>query len=129
MAKKKFKLKHYISYIAVIIFLIVTVFMASSGSLNRSTQNLITQISYSIILAVSLNLVIGFLGELSLGHAGFMCVGAYLGCFLANNLHSVIDSPLLILIISMLARRTYRRSIRLYYRFAWRLGLKATILQ
>lgn len=103
MAKKKFKLKHYISYIAVIIFLIVTVFMASSGSLNRSTQNLITQISYSIILAVSLNLVIGFLGELSLGHAGFMCVGAYLGCFLANNLHSVIDSPLLILIISMLA--------------------------
>ena len=103
MAKKKFKLKHYISYIAVIIFLIITVFMASSGSLNRSTQNLITQISYSIILAVSLNLVIGFLGELSLGHAGFMCVGAYLGCFLANNLHSVIDSPLLILIISMLA--------------------------
>ena len=70
----------------------------SAGYLNRSTANLITQIAYSIILAVSLNLVVGFLGELSLGHAGFMCVGAYLGCYLANQLHTVIGSPLVVLI-------------------------------
>ncbi|MDY5627196.1 MAG: branched-chain amino acid ABC transporter permease, partial [Clostridia bacterium] len=54
------------------------------------------------ILAVSLNLVVGFLGELSLGHAGFMCVGAYIGCFVALKLHSVISSPLAVLIITML---------------------------
>ena len=76
---KKFKLKNYISYIAVSVFLVVSTVMMMTGSLDRSIQNLITQISYSIILAVSLNLVVGFLGELSLGHAGFMCVGAYLG--------------------------------------------------
>ena len=31
----------------------------------------------NIILAVSLNLVIGVCGQFSLGHAGFMCIGAY----------------------------------------------------
>ena len=86
-----------------ILFLIVTTVMMMTGNLNRSTQNLVTQIAYSIILAVSLNLVVGFLGELSLGHAGFMCVGAYLGCYLANYLHAVIASKTLVLIITMLA--------------------------
>ncbi len=101
--KDSFKLKHFLNYICVAIVLVVATVMFKTGNLNRSTANLITQIAYSIILAVSLNLVVGFLGELSLGHAGFMCVGAYLGCFLANYLHTIIDSPLLILIITMLA--------------------------
>ena len=101
--KSSFKLKHYANYIGVTLFLIITCILMSAGYLNRSTANLITQIAYSIILAVSLNLVVGFLGELSLGHAGFMCVGAYLGCYIANQLHTVIGSPLVVLIISMLA--------------------------
>ena len=96
--KSSFKLKHYANYIGVTLFLIITCILMSAGYLNRSTANLITQIAYSIILAVSLNLVVGFLGELSLGHAGFMCVGAYLGCYLANQLHTVIGSPLVVLI-------------------------------
>ncbi len=100
--KKSFKLKNYINYIGVTLFLVITAALMYSGSLNRSTANLITQIAYSIILAVSLNLVVGFLGELSLGHAGFMCVGAYIGCYAANQLHSGISSPLAVLIISML---------------------------
>ena len=37
---------------------------------------------YYVILAVSLNLTVGVLGELSLGHAGFMCVGAFTSAFL-----------------------------------------------
>lgn len=101
--KDGFRLKNYVNYIAVTVFLIVTASMLYSGYLSRSSAGLITQISYSIILAVSLNLVVGFLGELSLGHAGFMCVGAYLGCFLAKYLHTFIASPLLVLIITMLA--------------------------
>ncbi len=100
--KNSFKLKHYINYIGVTIFLIISASMMYTGYLNRSTANLITQIAYSVILAVSLNLVVGFLGELSLGHAGFMCVGAYLGCYIANILHTVIPSPLAVLIITML---------------------------
>lgn len=100
--RKSFKLKHYVNYIAVTLFLIITSSMMYSGTLNRSTANLITQIAYSIILAVSLNLVVGFLGELSLGHAGFMCLGAYIGCFIAKQMHAFIPSPLLVLVISML---------------------------
>ena len=99
--KKNFKLKNYVNYIGILIWLIVLIIMQNNGSLARSSSTLLVQIAYGIILAVSLNLVVGFLGELSLGHAGFMCVGAYLGCFIANILHQHMDSPLLILIISM----------------------------
>lgn len=100
--KTKFRIKHYVNYIVVALFLAVTVLMQYSGMLNRSTANLLTQIGYSIILAVSLNLVVGFLGELSLGHAGFMCVGAYLGCFFARYMSEFTDSKLLVLIVSMI---------------------------
>lgn len=98
---KNFKLKHYVNYIGITLWLIVLIIMQYNGSLKRSSSELLVQIAYGIILAVSLNLVVGFLGELSLGHAGFMCVGAYLGCFSANILHQYMDSQLLVLIISM----------------------------
>ncbi|MGN1121182.1 MAG: branched-chain amino acid ABC transporter permease, partial [Eubacteriales bacterium] len=50
----------------------------------------------------SLNLVVGFLGELSLGHAGFMCVGAYIGGYFAMALKEVIPQKLVVLILAML---------------------------
>lgn len=99
--KKDFKLKHYINYIVVIAALILFVILQSAGLLKRSSANLLTQIGFSIILAVSLNIVVGFLGELSLGHAGFMCIGAYLGAFF-GNLMSYSMPALLTLILSML---------------------------
>ena len=43
----------------------------------------IWQCSYLVILAVSLNLVLGFLGQLSLGHCGFMAIGAYTAALLS----------------------------------------------
>ena len=100
--KSSFKLKHYINYIVIALFLVVMMILSSNGMLPRATITLLSRIAYSIILAVSLNLVVGFLGELSLGHAGFMCVGAYIGCYFANYLHTVIGSPLVVLILSML---------------------------
>ncbi len=100
--KQSFKWKHYINYIAIIaVFAIFTV-LYYVGALNRQMPTLFNQIGYSIILAVSLNLVVGFLGELSLGHAGFMCVGAYLGTYIANALLTVIpNSNTLVLAICM----------------------------
>ncbi len=97
-----FKLKNCINYIVVIAALVVLIFLHSAGELKTSYSNLLVQIGYSIILAVSLNLVVGFLGELSLGHAGFMCVGAYLGTFISIQLSEVIDSKVICLLISML---------------------------
>ena len=49
----------------VVAVLLVFTVLYYAGALNRSTPNLLTEIGYSIILAVSLNLVVGFLGELS----------------------------------------------------------------
>ena len=97
-----FKWKHYLNYAVLVAFLILTTILWSTGAMKRSTASMLTQIAYSIILAVSLNIVVGFLGELSLGHAGFMCAGAYLGTFLYNALVTSLPSKLLCLIICML---------------------------
>lgn len=100
--KKQFKFKHYINYIAVLAFLAIVLVLDFTGVLPRSYRNILPRIAYSIILAVSLNLVVGFLGELSLGHAGFMCVGAYLGSFLSIWLHGFIESKVICLLISLI---------------------------
>ncbi|MBE6745900.1 MAG: branched-chain amino acid ABC transporter permease [Ruminococcaceae bacterium] len=97
-----FKLKNCINYILVAAATVIFAILNSTGGLKTSYSNLLVQIGYSIILAVSLNLVVGFLGELSLGHAGFMCIGAYIGTFISIQLNTVIDSKVICLIISML---------------------------
>lgn len=73
------KWKHYINYVVVGAIGLVYTILALSGGLKSSTTMLLEKVSISVIAAVSLSLVVGFLGELSLGHAGFMCIGAYLG--------------------------------------------------
>lgn len=70
----------------ILLFLLIAVVYAAlftldgMGFFNRQTKALLVPICINIILAVSLNLIVGFLGELTLGHAGFMSVGAYTGC-------------------------------------------------
>lgn len=63
-----------------LIFLLV-----QTGALSRHFQSLLVPVGINVILAVSLNLTVGFLGELTLGHAGFMSVGAYAGCLFTLN--------------------------------------------
>ena len=76
---KKIKWKHFVNYIAIGIVAIIFSSMTFADALPQSTLFLLEKITMNIILAVSLSLVVGFLGELSLGHAGFMCIGAYMG--------------------------------------------------
>lgn len=103
MTLKKLKLKHYINYIVIGILTAVFGIMSLSGArMDNSLLFLLEKIAISIILAVSLSLVVGFLGELSLGHAGFMCVGAYLGGKVAAVLTPVIGSELLVFLIALL---------------------------
>ena len=84
--KKHIRLKHYFNFLLLGGARCRFVILDFAGMLKRSDASLLVQIGYGIILAVSLNLVVGFLGELSLGHAGFMCVGAYVGGVLYNYL-------------------------------------------
>ncbi len=102
--KKTFKISNYINYAVIIAFVIVMIIINSTVGLGYSDKSTLPRIAFSCILAVSLNLVVGFLGELSLGHAGFMCVGAYLGCFIANTIRAGgANMPeLLTVIIAML---------------------------
>ena len=101
--RSKFKIKDYINYALVLVLLIYGIVLLMTGGLRLSTARLLVQMGYSIILAVSLNLVVGFLGELSLGHAGFMCVGAYVGGLCAVLLKQFIpDMKLVVLILAMI---------------------------
>lgn len=63
-----------------IVFVILQISI-SAGVLSFQMKNMLVQICYNVILAISLNLVVGILGELSLGHAGFMCIGAFMGAY------------------------------------------------
>ena len=78
-AKKSVKLSHYLNYVIIAIATAVLGALSIAGILPGSYQIIFEKIAIAITLAVSLSMVVGFLGELSLGHAGFMCVGAYLG--------------------------------------------------
>ena len=94
-------LKHYSNYIAVSAVLLIFTVLTLTDSLPQSTLFLLEKIGISIILSVSLGLVVGFLGELSLGHAGFMCIGAYLGGKTAELLSDVGIEGILSLLISV----------------------------
>jgi branched-chain amino acid transport system permease protein len=100
----KFKVKHYINYAVIgLLTAVLSAITLSGGRLDNSLLFLMEKISISIILAVSLSLVVGFLGELSLGHAGFMCVGAYLGGKVALMLVPALGNGPLTFLIALLA--------------------------
>ncbi|HKL99267.1 MAG TPA: branched-chain amino acid ABC transporter permease [Mobilitalea sp.] len=69
--------------------------MISAGSMSNLMQGLLVPLCYYSILAVSLNLTVGILGELSLGHAGFMCIGAFTGAFFSKCMQDIIENNLL----------------------------------
>lgn len=83
------KKKAYISY-AVNLILVLALFfflrtLIVTGILNRYQADLITLVCINVTMAVSLNLVTGLLGQLVLGHAGFMLVGAYAAALFTKN--------------------------------------------
>ena len=81
-------------------FVIVTV-LQNFGMLSRSASGMLVPICCYITMAVSLNLTVGILGELSLGHAGFMSVGAFSGIIAAMGLQNAIPSGPVRLVIGM----------------------------
>ncbi len=99
---KKIKIKHYINYIVIgIMTAVFAIITLTGGRFDSSLLYLLEKIAISIILAVSLSLVVGFLGELSLGHAGFMCVGAYIGGKVSALLAEALGTGFVNLLISL----------------------------
>ena len=90
------------TYAGVIVAFIVISILKANGGLNRSQTGLLVPICCYIVMAVSLNLTVGILGDLSLGHAGFMSVGAFSGVITAMSLMNVIPSAPLRLALAMI---------------------------
>lgn len=72
-----------VTLLMVAVLYIVVAVMIYSGAASRQMTSMVISISCYIVMAVSLNLVVGLLGELSLGHAGFVSVGLFTGCLVS----------------------------------------------
>ncbi len=70
-----------ITYLLVVAVYLVVQLLVSTGNISSLMKGLLVPLCVYAIAAISLNLVVGISGELSLGHAGFMCVGAYSSAF------------------------------------------------
>ena len=99
--KKKIAWSDYLTYIGVTVVFLVVTMLKNGGVLNRSQQGLLVPICAYITMAISLNLTVGILGELSLGHAGFMSIGAFSGVVAAMSLANLIPSPAVRMAIAM----------------------------
>ena len=72
------KVKSYtLNISALVIIYVILSLLISTGTINSYISGIIITIGIAVIMAVSLNLTTGLLGQLALGHAGFMSIGAY----------------------------------------------------
>ncbi|WP_342755802.1 branched-chain amino acid ABC transporter permease [Kineothrix sedimenti] len=75
---------NFITYAIVLVLYIVVQLLLVTGNISSLMEGLLVPLCIYVMLAISLNLTVGILGELSLGHAGFMCVGAFAGAFFSK---------------------------------------------
>lgn len=92
-----------IAFAIVIAAYIVVQIMTATGNLSYSMKGMLVPICAYVVMAVSLNLTVGVLGELSLGHAGFMSVGAFTGIVVTTLLVDAVPVGGLRLAIAMVA--------------------------
>ncbi len=92
----------FITYLAVILVYVVVQALVNAGSVSYALQGQLVPICVYICMAVSLNLVVGISGELSLGHAGFMSVGAFSGAVAAMSLQNMVAAGPLRLLIAVI---------------------------
>ena len=95
---------------SIVVYAFVQV-LIQTGILNNFYSNTFIFMSINIMLAVSLHLVIGITGQFSLGHAGFLAVGAYISAIVTMKLQ--LPFPVAILaagIIATIAGLNYRNS-------------------
>lgn len=98
----KFTLTNIKAYGLVILAFAILFPLQSTGMINNSISGQLVPICTYIVMAISLNLTVGFLGELSLGHAGFMSVGAFTGVITAVCLQDAIPQKGLVLLIAII---------------------------
>ncbi|MGA0351403.1 MAG: branched-chain amino acid ABC transporter permease, partial [Acholeplasmataceae bacterium] len=86
--------------IFVVSIFIILLILIESNAFSRYFTTLIILILVMIVMSTSLNIATGFLGQLHLGHAAFMGIGAYTASLIALALEDSITNPLLLFILS-----------------------------
>ena len=99
-AKRKIFINNMITYGMVAAAYIIMQVLVGTGHVSSLLKGLLVPFCIYVIMAVSLNLTVGILGELSLGHAGFMCVGAFAGALFSKCMKGSIN-PTLSLVIAI----------------------------
>ena len=104
-AKRNRLIYNIVTFALVIAAFIILQSMIANKTITRTLKGQLVPICCWIVMAVSLNLVIGISGELSLGHAGFMSVGAYTGAVVSGWLLHAFDmqDPTLRLVLAIVA--------------------------
>lgn len=86
--------QNLITYLMVLIVFLIVQRLMDTGNITSLMKGLLVPLCVYVTLAISLNLTVGILGELSLGHAGFMCVGAFAGAFFSKCMINVMPGGL-----------------------------------
>ncbi len=92
---------NYLTYLMVIALFVIMQVMSGAGALSSSLQGQLVPICAYVTVALALNLCVGILGELSLGHAGFMSVGAFAGAVAASAMRDSVASDPLRLVLAL----------------------------
>ncbi|MCF0121369.1 MAG: branched-chain amino acid ABC transporter permease, partial [Oscillospiraceae bacterium] len=98
LTKKQNRSKAATFAVVIIAYILLQLAM---GTLKSSVKGMLVPICVYIVMAISLNLTVGVMGELSLGHASFMSVGAFTGASAAYLLSGSIQSNAIVLTLSM----------------------------
>lgn len=101
LTKKKALSRNAITYIFVTVAFVILQCLSSFGMLKSSVKGYLVPVCAYIVLAISLNLLVGVCGELSLGHAGFMGIGAFSGIITAALLSNAIPNEILRLLVAI----------------------------
>lgn len=98
----KLNKKAFASYLIVIAAYVIIQILSATGNLSATLNGLLIPICSYVVCALALNLLVGYLGDLCLGQAGFMAVGAFMGIVGAAYFSRFIDSNIIVLILSLL---------------------------
>ena len=93
---------NYVTYFMVILAYVILQILRTLGMVSASLGGMLVPICAYVVMALSLNLTVGISGELSLGHAGFMSVGAFTGTTAAIALQDLIPVAPVRLAISLI---------------------------
>ena len=89
------------TYILVTVAFLILQLLMSQGKLSSTMKGFLVPACAYIVLAISLNLLVGICGELSLGHAGFMGIGAFTGVIVTALLATAVPNGIVRLVIAM----------------------------